>query len=489
ADLTSLRMALQFLKQQSSGLKRTVILSDFYESGHTNEDLYGEVAALLILYNIEKLIGIGSSITNALKAERALKLVEHFECAFYPDTDSFIHDFKSSHFTNECILIKGARLFGFERIVHLFDAKVHQTLLEINLAAIAHNLKQYQQIIKRGTKVMAMVKAFAYGSGGAEIAGILQYNNIDYLSVAYADEGIDLRKAGISVPLMVMNADEESFQSLVEHNLQPVLYSMHLLFAFEAYLNEVGIQHYPVHIEVETGMNRLGFALAEIDELAAHISKSGHLKIESVFSHLAASDNEAQDTFTHQQAVVFKEAVSKIEQYIAYPFIKHIANSAAIIRHPQLQLDMVRLGIGLYGIEIATHVLALQQTATLRTTIAQIKKVCRGETVSYNRTGVVQQDAVIATTRIGYADGFSRRLGNGVGKMWINGRLAPVIGAVCMDMTMIDITGIENVQEGDEVIVFGADLPIEQVADWLGTIPYEVMTSVSQRVKRIYFQE
>ena len=490
ADLTSLQLALQFLKQQSSGLKRTVILSDFFESGHTEEALYNAIKTHLHSYRVEKLVGIGSDISRNLKMDAEThNLLAGIECFFYPDTDAFIQHFKSSQFSNECILIKGARKFEFERIASLFDAKVHQTLLEINLNAIAHNLKQYRQLLQPQTKIMAMVKAFAYGSGGAEIAGVLQYNNIDYLGVAYADEGIELRKAGIGVPIMVMNADEESFAALVSYNLQPVLYSTHFLQAFEAYLKSVGVLHYPVHLEVETGMNRLGFSVQEIRDWAQTISGSAHLKIESVFSHLAASEDAAQDDFTAHQANLLDEAVQSLQQFVSYPFLKHIANSAAIIRHPHLQFDMVRLGIGLYGIEMETHRLQLQAAATLKSTIAQIKKLRPGETVSYNRYGKIEKESVTATVRIGYADGYSRRLGKGVGDMWINGKLAPVVGSVCMDMTMIDITEIPNVQEGDEVIVFGENLPVQQLASWMNTIPYEVMTSISQRVKRIYFQE
>ena len=490
ADLTSLRIALQFLQQQSSGLKRTVILSDFFESGKKEEDLYSEVYQLLQHFSIEKVVGIGPGITYYFKNTASVSdSLEKISCQLYPDTDSFIRDFKTSHFVNECILIKGARLFKFERLVALFDAKVHQTLLEINLNAIVSNLKEYRTLLKPSTKIMAMVKAFAYGSGGAEIAGALQYNNIDYFGVAYADEGIELRKAGIKLPIMVMNVEEESFAVLVAHQLQPVIYSSPFLNAFEAYLQSEGITYYPVHIEVETGMNRLGFSLAEIENMAQRLSLSPLIKIESVFSHLAASDDPTQDGFTRDQAVLFSRATSLIEKYISYPFIKHISNTAATIRHPFLQLDMVRIGIGLYGIESNTNQLHLQAAATLRSTVAQIKKLKTGETVGYNRKGILDKESLIATVRIGYADGYSRRLGNGVGKMWVNGKLAPVVGAVCMDMTMIDVTEIPNVREGDEVIIFGEQVPIQLLAGWMGTIPYEVMTSISQRVKRIYFQE
>jgi Alr-MurF fusion protein len=289
---------------------------------------------------------------------------------------------------------------------------------------------------------------------------------------------------------MVMNTEESSFQSIVDYNLQPVIYSFDLLKKFEEYLKEQGIKSYPVHLEIETGMNRLGFSVSETEPLAKHIASSSFFQIQSVFSHLAASEDPSQDGFTKQQAELFNEAVRIIHQHIAYPFLKHISNSAAIVRHPQLQMDMVRLGIGLYGIEIDNdHLLELTPVATLRSTIAQLKHLKKGETVSYNRRGIVNRDSVIATVRIGYADGYSRQFGNGVGKMLVNGKQVPVIGTVCMDMTMLDVTDVENVNEGHDVFIFGSQLSVQDVAKWINTIPYEVMTSVSQRVKRIYFHE
>ncbi|MDQ3681520.1 MAG: alanine racemase, partial [Bacteroidota bacterium] len=306
---------------------------------------------------------------------------------------------------------------------------------------------------------------------------------------AYADEGVDLRKAGISVPIMVMNADISSFSALTEFNLHPVIYSFQLLTQFEDYLKEQGLNNFPVHIEIESGMNRLGFSLEDVDKVAEHLKSSYFIKIETAFSHLAASEDPAQDVFTNEQAAVFNKAVSILETAVSYPFLKHISNSAAIIRHTNLQMDMVRLGIGLYGMEISTNHLNLQPVATLRSTIAQIKKLKAGETISYNRRGTVKENMVIATVRIGYADGYSRQFSNGVGKMWVNGKLAPVAGIVCMDMTMIDVTDVRGVKEGDEVIIFGKELPLQQMAEWANIIPYEIMTSVSQRVKRIYFQE
>jgi alanine racemase len=486
ADTTSLKIALDFLKQQGSGLKRTVILSEFFESGRSQKELYSEIAGLLEIYKIEKAIFIGEKISDVLKD----KLNKKISGQFYYSTDDFIKGFKSSQFLNEIVLIKGARRFEFERIAQLFEKKLHQTVLEINLNALAHNLKEYQKQIKSSTKIMAMVKAFSYGSGGAEIASVLQYHNTNYLGVAYGDEGVELVKAGINLPIMVMNAEESSFQSIVDYSLQPVIYSFDLLKKFETYVKAQGLKSYPVHIEIETGMNRLGFALSEVEELAKHIRSTSVLNIQSVFSHLAGSEDPALDSFTLQQADLLKQAVSVIKQYITYPFLQHISNSAAIVRHPQLQMDMVRLGIGLYGIEVDNNgLLDLQAVATLRSTIAQLKTVKKGESVSYNRRGVVKRDSVIATVRIGYADGYYRQFGNGVGKMWIKGKLVPVIGTVCMDMTMIDVTEIVDIKEGDDVVIFGPQLPVQQVSSWINTIPYELMTGVSQRVKRIYFHE
>ncbi len=485
ADLTSLQIALNFLQQQHFNQPRTVILSDFFESGKDEKDLYAQIAQTVQQHGIQKAVLIGEKITEHLPPH----FKKNISVSIYRSTDDFVQHFRTSLFHNEVILVKGARKAHFEQVVSLLEYKVHQTLLQINLNAIAHNLKQYKTLLLPQTKVMAMVKAFAYGSGGAEIAGVLQYHNIDYLGVAYTDEGVELRKAGITLPIMVMNTDESSFATLVEYNLQPVIYSFELLHRFEDYISSQALQYYGVHIEVETGMNRLGFPLEEIEALGAHVSSTSLLKVESVFSHLAASEDASQDAYTAQQAQTFLQAVHMLQQKLSYPFLKHIANSAAIIRHPQLQFDMVRLGIGLYGVEIATDVLQLQPAATLRTTIAQLKHLKAGETVSYNRCGVVKEDSTIATVRIGYADGYSRRFGNGVGKMLVHGQLAPVMGTVCMDMTMLDVTGIKGVKEGDEVIVFGEGLPVEQVAGWIDTIPYELMTSISQRVKRIYFQE
>lgn len=408
----------------------------------------------------------------------------------YSSTEDYISHFRSSQFKEETILVKGARSFAFEKIVQLLEQKAHQTVLEINLNAVVHNLKEYQKLLKPSTKVMAMVKAFSYGSGGAEIAGILQFHKVDHLGVAYADEGVELRKAGITIPIMVMNPEQSTFEAITEYDLEPEIYSFELLQAFDKYIQQEGLQHYPVHIEIETGMNRLGFSIAEIETLGDHLAKSSSLKVRSVFSHLAAGEDPNQDEFTLQQLEKLLAATNQLEKKIGYNFLKHIANSAAIIRHPALHLDMVRLGIGLYGVDsAASNKLNLQTVTTLRSTIAQVKHLKAGESVSYNRKTIVNKDSVIATIRIGYADGYPRRLGNGVGKVWMKDRLVPIAGTVCMDMIMVDITGMDDVREGDDVVIFGNELPVQQVAEWAGTIPYEIMTGISQRVKRVYYEE
>lgn len=486
ADLSSLTVALEFLQQQAGKKRKTVILSDIPENKGEEQQLYRTIRELLQRYGINRFIGIG----ERMKAQAGMLAagIAVPECVFYSSTAAFLEQFHSPQYQDEYILVKGARKFGFERIVNQLEQKVHETVLEINLDAVAQNLKTIQQQLKPGVKVMAMVKAFGYGSGAAEIASVVQFHKADYLGVAYADEGVELRKAGISIPVMVLNTEASAFDALTDYNLEPDLFSFELLLAFERHVKNAGLKHYPVHIEVETGMNRTGFVVNDMSALAAHLKDSEWLRVQSVFSHLAASEDQVEDSFTLHQYELLMEAVRVLEDTVGYPFLKHIANTAAILRFPQLQLDMVRLGIGLYGISGNKRV-PLQTVATLKTTVSQIKRIKKGETVSYNRRGVAKEDSVIATLRIGYADGYSRRLGNGVGKVWVNGQLAPVIGTVCMDMTMIDITQIPGVKEGDDVIIFGAPVPVQQLAGWIGTIPYEIMTGISQRVKRVYYGE
>jgi alanine racemase len=483
-DLSSLEIALNFLDQQSAGIKKTVILSDFLQSAIPDAELYDYVLENIKKHNVTRLIGIGERISANLQQ------VNEMQIELYPSIENFLQQYRSSQFKEETILIKGARAFAFEQIVQLLEQKVHQTLLEINLNAIVHNLKEYQQLLKPSTKLMAMVKAFAYGSGGAEIAGILQYHQVDYLGVAYTDEGVELRRAGITLPIMVMNPDASAYESIVEYNLQPEIYSFELLQSFDKFLQQEGLNQYPVHLEIETGMNRLGFAASDIQKLSSFLVSTNSFKVQSVFSHLVASEEKEQDEFTMKQFSQFDEAATQLRRGIGYDFLRHMANSAAIIRHPELEMDMVRLGIGLYGVDSScSEKLNLQTVATLKSTIAQIKKITKGESVSYNRKAVFTKDAVIATVRIGYADGYPRKLGNGVGKIWIKGQLVPVIGIICMDRLMVDITGLADIHEGDDVVIFGSQLPVQQVAAWADTIPYEIMTGISQRVKRVYFEE
>lgn len=485
-DISSLGIALDYLKQQAGRSTATVILSDILQSGLDDKSLYKQIAAELKQRDVRRLIGIGEQVSGHFTYLQDAVA----ESSFYTSTEDFLDHVTSHQFRDEFILLKGARKFAFERISKWLEQRVHQTVLEINLNSVVHNLKQYQQVLQPATKLMAMVKAFAYGSGGAEIASVLQYHKVDYLGVAYADEGVELRKAGITLPVMVMNPEETTFDSIVDNNLEPEIYSFEILHAFHDFLEQQGIEHYPVHIEIETGMNRLGFDTKDMNRLGDFLSGASTINVQSVFSHLAASEEPGNDSFTGEQSMRFKNAADELQQKTGYSFKRHIANSAAILRHPQLQMDMVRLGIGLYGIDSSgSNQLDLQPAATLKSTVAQLKHLKAGESVSYNRKGLLARDSVIATVRLGYADGYPRRLGNGAGKMYIKGQLAPVVGTVCMDMTMIDVTDIPDVKEGDDVIIFGKELSIQQLSEWAGTIPYEIMTGISQRVKRVYFEE
>lgn len=484
ADVNSLKIALDFLHQQKQHKKQTVILSDILQSGKPEEVLYREVAALLQQKKVDRLIAIGPQM-NLQRAQFSFLPEKHF----FNSVAEFKSHFSTFHFADETILLKGARIFEFESIDHLLEQKVHQTILSINLNSIAHNLKYYQGLLKPGVKIMAMVKAFSYGSGSYEIANLLQFNNVDYLAVAYADEGVELRKAGINVPIIVMNPEENTFNSLVQYNLEPEIFSYSILLALEKYLDSSGLQYFPVHIKLDTGMHRLGFEPADISVLKNHLKNNFKIKVQSVFSHLAASDDAGYDNFTERQAVIFLEGCKELQDVLDYSFLEHLANTSAISRFAHLQMDMVRPGIGLYGIDSSEAARGnLRNVSTLTTTVAQVKKVGAGESVGYGCKAILPEDATIATVRIGYADGYPRSLSNGIGKMLVDNKQAPVIGNVCMDMTMLDVTGI-NCKEGDHVIVFGEQLPLQLLAGWANTIPYEIMTGVSARVKRVYFEE
>ncbi|HEY0030966.1 MAG TPA: bifunctional UDP-N-acetylmuramoyl-tripeptide:D-alanyl-D-alanine ligase/alanine racemase [Bacteroidia bacterium] len=485
SDLGSLAIALDFLNQQKQHPKKTLILSDILQSGQSDETLYKEVAELIHKKGISRLIGIGEGISS--QAQRF-----DIEKSFYKSTADFLQQFNNSFFRDETILLKGARVFSFEAISKVIQQKAHETVLEINLNAIVHNLNYFRSKVKTETKIMAMVKAFSYGSGSFEIANILQFHRVDYLAVAYADEGIELRKAGITMPIMVMNPEEQSYDSMIQYNLEPEIYSLRVLSLFEETLKRSdrnNVQPIPVHIKLDTGMHRLGFDESEVNELIVRISNNKHLVIRSVFSHLAASDEGEHDEFTWQQIKKLNEMSEKIKSHFNYPILKHILNSAGISRFPDAQFEMVRLGIGLYGIGAnVTEQAQLQNVSTLKTSISQIKNIPAHETIGYSRKGIALRDMQIATVPIGYADGLSRKLSNGAGKMIVKGKPAPIIGNVCMDMCMIDITDIQA-NENDEVIVFGDVNPITEVAKDIGTIPYEVLTNVSRRVKRVYYQE
>jgi Alr-MurF fusion protein len=484
ADFSSLGIALDFLQQQQQHPRHTAILSDIMQSGMAPEKLYRELAALLRQKNIHRLIGVGPIISQYAH------LFEGLETAFFPSTNDLLQHFHIQHFANETILIKGARVFEFEQLVRLLEQKLHQTVLEINLNALAHNLKAYQQRLQPGTRLMAMVKAAGYGSGSFEIANLLQFHQVDYLAVAYTDEGVELRRQGIRLPIMVMNPEVASFEALVQFSLEPEMYSPAILRQFGQYLSASGIAQYPIHIKLDTGMNRLGFAASDIPALCETLRGANPFKVQSIFSHLAASDAPEHDDFTQQQAALFKTCADQVLQVLGYPVLRHIANTSAIHRHPGLQLDMVRLGIGLYGVD--GHPAMQQQlknVTTLTTTVAQLKKVAAGQSIGYSRKGVLPHDAVIATVRIGYADGYPRLLSNGAGAMLIKGQLARTVGNVCMDMTMLDVTHIPDVQEGDEVIVFGEGLSVSTVATQAQTIAYEILAGISQRVQRVYFEE
>ncbi|MBV9963972.1 MAG: bifunctional UDP-N-acetylmuramoyl-tripeptide:D-alanyl-D-alanine ligase/alanine racemase [Parafilimonas sp.] len=483
-DIASFSVALDFMQQQNQYTEKTVILSDM--PGVDNKGAYAEIIFMLKARGIQKAIVIGEHWKTYFPfLQDAINNVIH-----YTSTTAFLNKFLTNHFRNELILLKGARKFQFENIAAVLQQKVHRTVMEINLTAIIHNLNAYRKILKPNVKIMAMVKASGYGSGSAEIANVLQYHKADYLAVAYADEGVDLRKANIRLPIMVMNMDEEAFEAVIQYNLEPEIYSVNIFKSFDSFLDKQGLQLYPVHLKLDTGMHRLGFGMNEVDQLIDLLKSSNRIVVRSVFSHLAASEDKNEDAFTLLQAERLKEACAKIESAIGYSFIKHISNSAASFRLPQLQLDMVRLGIGLYGIDGSiSNKLSLQPAVNLKTTIAQIRKVESGDTVGYNRRGKINKESIIATLRIGYADGLRRSLSNGVGKVFIHGKPAPIVGTIAMDMTIVDITNIANAEEGDEAEIFGNNISVAEVATNCNTIPYEILTGIGQRVKRIYIEE
>lgn len=483
SDINSLKIALSFLGQQSTEetSKRTLILSDILQSGFSDEALYRSVLDLAHSANVGKIIGVGKNISEQ---EKIFANMPHI---FFDSTQQFIDSGIWNEFREETILLKGSRNFGFERITELIEQKTHETVLDINLDAIVHNYKYYRSRLKPSTKIICMVKADAYGSGSEEVAKTLQYHKCDYLAVATADEGSVLRKSGIKTPIIVLNPEVGGFNDLFEAYLEPEVYNFRILEAFIKEAQRRGISDYPIHIKLDTGMHRLGFTEEDLPALIERLDSQGALRVVSVFSHLAASESWVFDNFTEQQISLFKKLAAILQQGINYPICRHILNSAGIERFPDEQMDMVRLGISLYGIS-ASGIEGLKNVCTLRSTILQIKHIKAGETVGYGRKGYLDHDADIATIRVGYADGLSRQFGNGVGKVMVKGKLIPVVGNICMDLSMIDVTGLD-VKEGEPVILFGDDLPVTELAGQIDTIPYEILTSVSSRVKRIYFRE
>lgn len=482
-DLSSLGIALDFLNQQKQHPKKTLILSDIPESGIPPEILYKQVAELLRSKQVDRLIGVGDDIS-------AFSRVFSLDKQFFKNTQALISGMSAIRLDNEAILLKGARRFEFEQISKILTQKVHETILEINLSALEANLNHYKAKLRPDIKLMAMVKAFSYGSGSYEIANILQFNRVDYLAVAYADEGVSLRQAGITLPIMVMNPDVDGFETMIQNNLEPEIYSLRVLNSFLNALSSADRTNYPVHIKLDTGMHRLGFAPEEIETLLTLLASNARVTVKSAFSHLTSSEDDKSDNFTRQQIALFSDVTKKLESVLGYAIIKHIANTSAISRLPEAQFDMVRLGIGLYGVD-SSHTKdksPLHTVARLVTCVSQIKELRKGDTVGYNRRGVMPHDGRVATVKIGYADGYDRKLGNGIGHMLINGHLVPTIGNICMDMCMLDVTGV-SVEEGDEVIVFDGNHTVGHIARQLETIPYEVLTGISQRVKRVYYYE
>jgi len=478
SDLGGLEIALDLAANQPKG-NLVLILSDIETDKASKPELYKKVAKITKDYKVSKVIGIGKDITLLQDHVPILKVFPSVA-----DIDSTT----LNEISNSCILLKGARKFRFETLGTILQEKHHDTVLEINLKALEHNLNVFRSKLN-GAKIMCMVKAFGYGAGDLEIAKLMEQQGVEALGVAYADEGIALRMAGIKLPIMVMNAEPAAFNGIIENRLEPVIYNERILDEFIRELINYSQSSYPIHVELETGMNRLGVLYNELPDLCSQISAQPEVKVESVFSHLAVSENPSEDRFTRKQLERFRQGTELIEHMLGYTFDKHICNSAGILRFPEGHMDMVRLGIGVYGIDpTESKKYGLENVGKLRTTITQIRKFIDTETVGYGRSGAANMGERIGIIPIGYADGLKRSLSNGVGSVWVNGELAPIVGKVCMDMTMVNLSEI-RCEEGDEVEVFGQNITVQDLAKKMNTIPYEVLTSVSSRVKRMYIKE
>ena len=484
SDVNSLDIALDFMNRrpENKGRRRTLILSDIQQTGMDKTELYQEVSDLCLKRGVDRLIGIGTSI------QRHADAIAVSEKAFFPSVDQFVASalFHSLH--DEVILLKGARAFGFDHLTELLEQKVHETILEVNLNAVVDNLNYYRSFLKPETKLVCMVKADAYGAGAVEVAKTLQDHRVDYLAVAVADEGVTLRRHGITQNIMIMNPEMTAFKTMFDYDLEPEVYSFRLMEALIHAAEKEGITGWPVHIKLDTGMHRLGFdPERDIDEVIAHLKRQNAIIPRSVFSHFVGSDSDDFDHFSAMQFEKFDVASKKLQAAFPHKILRHMDNSAAIEHFPERQMDMCRLGLGLYGVDPRDNRM-LHTVSTLKTTILQLRHVPKEETVGYSRKGVLTRDSVIAAIPIGYADGLNRHLGRGKCYCLVNGQKAPYVGNICMDVAMIDVTDIDC-QEGDPVEVFGDHLPVTVLSDVLDTIPYEVLTSISNRVKKVYYQD
>jgi alanine racemase len=480
SDFQSLKIALDFLESQKQFPKKTVILSDIFQSGLSNEELYSKVSQLIISNNISRVIGIGETIS---------KFKDKFgNCSTFNNTAEFISNFEKLNFANETILIKGARSFQFEELVYLLEEKTHETVLEINLNGISYNLNFFKSKLKPSVKIMVMVKAFGYGNGGLEISKLFEHHKVDYLGVAFADEGISLKNGGINLPIMVLNPENTSFAAIIQYQLEPEIYCLKGLFAFLKIAKEKNLHHFPIHIKLDTGMHRLGFEDDSMDELIATLKGNETVKVQSILSHLATSDDLKHRDFTLSQINLFDKMSSRIMAELGINPIRHILNTSGISNYSEAQFDMVRLGIGVYGVSNdPAEQKYLENVGTLKSVISQIRTIAAGESVGYGRKFMAEKPTKVATIPIGYADGISRGWGNGAGFVTIKDKKAKILGSVCMDMLMVDVTEIDCT-EGDSVIVFGESPTVSQMAKKLNTIPYEILTSISQRVKRVFYR-
>jgi len=483
SDLQSLGLALSFMNQQAGNQTRTLIFSDILQSGQSSEKLYSEVINRMLQYRIKRFIGIGEQIASCKHLFN-----KHFDCSFYDNTGQLLSSLSLLEFQNECILLKGARAFKMETIGLELESMSHSTVLEINLSAMAYNLNWFRSKLQEGVKTMVMLKAAAYGSGIGAVSRLLEFHGIDYMGVAYADEGLLLRKEGVKTPIMVMNSAYHDFSNLMKYRLEPEIYSLNQLKTFITLIPENAVL--AVHLKLNTGMNRLGFDESDLQQAIKTIRKSGKIDIKSVLTHLAGSELKKLDEFTYRQLQQFEKMYALIADALSCQPMKQVLNTGGIIRFPAYQFDMVRLGIGLYGID-PTGICQdqLENLFSLRSIVAQIRSVEKGENIGYDAAYLCTESTRIATVSIGYADGYPRSLSNGNGRVLIKGKRYPVVGNICMDMCMVDIGSKDDIREGDRVSLFGSELTVIQLARWAGMIPYEMIAGLSSRIRRVYFEE